>query len=357
MRRLGRDLPAPVDAALPQRLRRLSLGGALLAMPLWLAAQTGSLPPPQAASGAGAGVDGSAWLARIQSAAANRSYQGTLVFSAGGVVSSSRISHMCDGRQRYERIEVLDGRARSQYRHNEQLLTLWPATKVAVLEQRDPIVDFPGLPVAAGQRTLDSYELRVVGTDRVAGHEADVLMIKPRDGLRFAQRWWTERSTGLLLRADLLGAKGEVLESSVFTDLVLNGKPQPETVLGPMKRLEGWKLVRPQTQRTQLDAEGWALAKPVAGFQLVSCSKRPLDAAGEGAVAEPVLQSVFSDGLTHVSVFIELYDAQRHGQALRTSHGATHTVMARHGDWWVTVMGEVPMATAQQFEAALERKR
>jgi len=69
-----------------------------------------------------------------------------------------------------------------------------------------------------------------------------------------------------------------------------------------------------------------------------------------------VLQSVFSDGLTHVSVFIEPYDAKRHRQPMRTSQGATHTLMSRHGDWWVTVMGEVPLATAQQFEAALERK-
>jgi negative regulator of sigma E activity len=31
--------------------------------------------------------------------------------------------------------------------------------------------------------------------------------------------------------------------------------------------------------------------------------------------------------------------------------------MARRGDWWLTVVGEVPMATAQRFEALLERKR
>ena len=344
--------------AMPGRLRaRAAQAGRSLVLLLWA-------PWLQAADGVAAGAaapvavvaDASHWLTRIQGAAANRSYQGTVVFSTGGVVSSSRVAHLCEGRQRYERIEVLDGRAHTQYRHNEQLLTLWPADKVAVLEQRDPIIDFPGLPSGAGQRALDSYDLQAVGSDRVAGLMADVLMLKPRDALRFAQRWWAERSTGLLLRSDVLGAKGEVLESSSFVDLSLDTKLSSDSVLSAMKKLEGWRVVRPQAQRTQLDAEGWTLARPVPGFQLVSCSWRPLDAAGDGPANQPVLQSVFSDGLTHVSVFIEPYDGKRHKQAMRSSQGATQTLMNRHGDWWVTVIGEVPLTTAQQFDAALERK-
>jgi sigma-E factor negative regulatory protein RseB len=99
------------------------------------------------------------------------------------------------------------------------------------------------------------------------------------------------------------------------------------------------------------------LTRQVPGFGLVSCTKRPLDAATDAGAPVQVLQSVFSDGLTHVSVFIEPYDASRHKQPLGTSLGATHSVMNRHGDWWFTVVGEVPMATVQQFEAMFERRR
>jgi sigma-E factor negative regulatory protein RseB len=31
--------------------------------------------------------------------------------------------------------------------------------------------------------------------------------------------------------------------------------------------------------------------------------------------------------------------------------------MTRSGDWWITAMGDVPMATVQLFSAALERRR
>lgn len=295
------------------------------------------------------------WLWRSQEAAANSNYQGTLMFSAGGVVSSARVLHVCDGRQRYERVEQLDGQARLRYRHNDQLTTLWPGSKLARVEQRDAVADFPSLPLV-GNRALENYELRWIGKDRVAGHEAMVAMLKPRDKLRFAQRLWAERGSGLLLRNDLIGPAGEVLESAAFTDVQIGGRTAAETILKPMKRLDGYRVVRPQALHAELDAEGWVLTRPVPGFQLISCTKRPLDADGDGGPPVQVLQSVFSDGLAHVSVFVEPYDAQRHKQPMGTSLGATHTLMNRRGDWWVTVVGEVPMATVKQFEAMFERK-
>jgi sigma-E factor negative regulatory protein RseB len=300
-------------------------------------------------------VDAAAWLTRIQQAAVNRSYQGTMAFSAGGHVSSSRVVHIFDGRERYERIEVLDGPRRQQFRHNGAMLTLMPETKVAVIEQVDMRADFPALP-AGSQRAVDSYEVRSIGTDRVADHEAEVLLLKPRDGLRYAQRLWAERESGLLLRTEILGPRGDVLESSAFIHLAIGGKLAPEQVLKPMKRkLDGYRIVRPQAVSTQLDAEGWSLKSPPPGFHLVSCIRRPLDAASESPTDLPVLQSVFSDGLTHVSVFVERFDAQRH-KPMRTMLGATNTVMNRNGDWWITIVGDVPMATVQHFESLLQRR-
>lgn len=322
------------------------LGGAAVA-------QTQSV----AAGASGVPGDALAWLTRIQQAAATSSYHGTLMFSAGGVVSSTRVLHYGDGRQRYERLEVLDGRPRVQYRHNDLSLTLWPTSKVAMVEPRDPVAEFPALPAMAGGRALEHYELRDAGRDRVAGHDVEVLVLKPRDKHRFAQRLWADRETGLLLRNDVLAPNGDVLESSAFTDVQTGVRAHPEAVLRAMKKLEGYRVVKPQSERTQLDSEGWSMARPVPGFQLVSCTRRLLDAAAEGAPSAPVLQTVYSDGLAHVSVFIEPFDPMRHKQPMGTSLGATHTLMNRKGDWWITVVGEVPMATVQQFEAQLERKR
>ena len=302
-------------------------------------------------------VDARAWISRVQQAATTLNYQGTLVFNAAGVVSSSRVAHYCEGKQRYERIDLLDGEVRHVLRHNDLTQTLWPRTRVAVVERRTAMPEFPALP-AGDMRALEAYDLRVLGTERVAGHEAQVLMLKPRDAHRFAQRLWADQSSGLLLRADVLGARGEVLESAAFSDVAIGGKSNPDAVLQAMRKVDGYRIVRPAAVRTKLDAEGWALSKPVPGFQLVGCMRKELSALGEPLPggSPPVLMAVFSDGLTHVSVFIEPYDAERH-KPVATSLGATHTVMTRSGDWWITAMGDVPMATVQLFSVALERRR
>jgi len=328
---------------------------------LWAASLAAAWPAhAQSAASAAAGerpTDLRSWMARVQRAAATLNYQGTLVSNAAGVVSSSRVAHYCEGKQRYERIDVLDGEARQVLRHNDVTQTVWPRARVAVIEQRLAMPDFPGLP-PTGARSEEAYELRLLGTERVAGHEAQVLMFKPRDAHRFAQRLWAEQESGLLLRADVLGARGELLESASFSDVVIGGKPNPDVVRHSKRKLDGYRIVRPAAARTTLDAEGWSVAHPVPGFQLVGCMRRELGALEEppASAGTQVLMAVFSDGLTHVSVFVEPYDAQRH-KPVATSLGATHTVMTRSGEWWITAMGDVPMATVQSFSSTLERRR
>ena len=46
-----------------------------------------------------------------------------------------------------------------------------------------------------------------------------MLLLKPRDAYRFGYRLWADQASGLLLRADVLGERGEVLETSAFSDV------------------------------------------------------------------------------------------------------------------------------------------
>lgn len=295
-----------------------------------------------------------AWLARLRDGGMHGNFHGTLVHSTGGAVSSTRVAHYGEGGQQYERMEMLDGQMRRVFRHNDQVVTLWPERKLAVVEQRESGASMPALLRAQPtERLFEAYELRAEGTDRVAGHEARVWLLHPRDALRFAQRLWLAPHGALPLRVELLASDGRVLESTAFSELVLNVRPQPETVLKPMRKLEGYRVLRPVAHRVQLDAEGWS-QPAVPGFEQISCVKRLLDEAAAEAQAGEMLQAVYADGLTHVSLFIEPLRGDR--QAGHSAIGATHTLMQRHGAWWLTVVGEVPPATLQKFAAALARR-
>jgi len=301
-----------------------------------------------------------AWLLRIHDAASRRNFQGTFVVTGGGNVASARIAHFHDGPNQYERIESLDGRQRKVFRHNDVVHTLWPVSRVALIEQRGMLSSFPALLHTGDDGIADWYEVRAEGSERVAGHEANVLAIRARDGLRYGYRLWSERISGLLLRAEIVGERGEVLETSAFSDVVIGIRPQPESVLLAMRKLDGYRVVRPVLTPTRLEAEGWAMRQLAPGFRAVSCVSRqieaPSEAAGEAA-APPVIQSIYSDGLTYVSVFIEPFRAERHAKPMFAVMGATSTLAQRQGDWWVTVVGDTPPATLRIFAAALERRK
>lgn len=316
-------------------------------------------PAFAAAGAASAPTDAGGWLSRMQAAARHSNYQGTVVFTAGEVVSSSRVAHYGIGDQSFERVEALDGRQQRVYRHNDLIHSFWPQSKIVTAEQRDAVTSPAVLPDIE-PRVQEHYELKLLGVDRVAGREARVLMLKPRDDWRFAQRLWADAATGLLLRADVLSAQGAVLESSAFSDIEVGARPQRDSVLGPMKKLDGYRVVKLDSAPTTLDAEGWTVGALPTGFRLVGCVRRPigLPAADAASSVSRALQAVYSDGLTRVSVFVEAYDASTAPrQPLLTQLGATHTLMRSRGErWWVTVMGDVPAATLKQFFGALERR-
>lgn len=321
-------------------------------MPPWAWAQPGNGPPDASARG----LDAQGWLSRVHLAARQRNYEGTLVSSDANSVSIWRVAHYADADQQYERIDALGGEALTVLRHNDVVHKLWQRTRVAEVEQRDARVMFPALPASTEQRILEWYELRPAGLARVAGYEAEVVVLRARDALRFSQRLWADRQTGLLLRADILAPGGQILEWSAFSEITIGVKPRLSVVTDRLRRLDGYRVLRPAVLPTSLDNEGWQLGSLPPGFKPVQCAKRSLDPSGDPS--EPVvLQAIYSDGLTHVSLFVEPFDAKRHQAEFVGAIGATHTLRTRRDDQWVTVMGDVPIETLRRFALALERKR
>jgi sigma-E factor negative regulatory protein RseB len=296
---------------------------------------------------------------RIQSAAATGNYQGTMVFSTGATMSSSRVAHYARGDQVWEHLEALDGRLERIVRHNDTVHTLWPQSRTAVVERRDALTAWSTTPQRVDPRALEQYALRSEGDGRVAGREAAVLLLEPRDALRYMQRVWADRATGLLLRTDVLapGMPRAVLESTAFSEVAIGSRAPRDGVpqaMQDLSKLDGYRVVRPQQQPTTLEAEGWSVARTVPGFRVVGCVRRGMGTPGD---EDPVLQAVYTDGLAVISLFIELFKPERHRSEQQAQQGATATWMLRRGDYWIVAVGDVPLSTLQQFIQALERRK
>lgn len=318
--------------------------------------QATALPPPPSITVESESRSIDDWLARMHEAAKKRAYVGTFVVSSGGTMSSAKIWHVCEGSQRIERVDMLSGTPRSTFRHNDQVVTFLPDHKVVRHEKRDTLGVFPQFLQSTDGRIADFYAVRTGGVERVAGVEADIVTLQPKDALRFGYRVWTERKRGLVVKLQTLDLDGKVLEQAAFSELQLDAPLKMEKLIHMMGKVDGYRVEKPALVKTTASAEGWSVKLPVAGFKPVSCYKRPASGVPSAGGDEP-LQWIFSDGLASVSVFVEPLDKQRHGKESTLSLGATQTLTRQLNNHWVTVMGEVPMNTLRLFASSIERKK
>ena len=296
------------------------------------------------------------WLMRLHEASKKRAYVGTFVVSSGAAMTSAKIWHVCEGNQQMERVEMLTGAPRSIFRHNDQVLTFMPDHKLVRSEKRESLGLFPELLESADSHIADFYKVRQEGLDRVAGVEANIVTLLPKDRLRFGYRVWTERKSGLVVKLQTLDVDGKLLEQAAFSELEIDAPVKMDKLVQMMGKLEGYRVEKPVLVKTTASAEGWALKVPVAGFKSMSCYKRPV-AAVNGAPAGEPLQWIFSDGLASVSIFVEPLDRQRQYRESTLSMGATQTMTRLLDPYWITVMGEVPMTTLLLFANGLEHKK
>jgi sigma-E factor negative regulatory protein RseB len=296
------------------------------------------------------------WLLRMHDASRNRSYIGTYVVSIGGQMQSAKIWHVCDAGQQMERIETLTGAPRSSFRHNDKLVTFMPEQKVVRQEKREALATFPELIQSTDNRIAEFYKIKLEGVERIAGLDS-VAQLLPKDGMRFGYRVWTEQKRGVIVKLQTLDIDGKVLEQAAFSELQLDAPVRMDKLLQMMGKVDGYKVEQPALVKTSASAEGWILKAAVAGFKPMSCYKRPAATAPGVLGADEPMQWVFSDGLASVSLFVEPFDRQRHGKESSMSMGATHTLERQLGGYWLTAVGEVPLATLKQFASGLERKK
>jgi sigma-E factor negative regulatory protein RseB len=287
------------------------------------------------------------WLRAIQNAAHQLNYSGTIYYQQGSEVRISRIVHQFDGSASRERLQILVGERREYLRKGEDVQCLLPDSKRVIEEKRPVGAIFPALSTAAPAEILRNYSLRRGPIDRVADAECQVIELDPKDGVRYGYRLWVERATGLLLRAQMLNEKQEVIEQMAFTDVRLN-EPLDPARLRPSWSVDGWKVEKVETRPA--DINRWSLAVP-DGFRPLNAVMRRLP----GTIARDAVQAIYSDGLATFSVFIE---PEQNGGVVSsaTSRGSLNAFVYRAGDMTVTVVGEVPASTVRDVALSVKAR-
>ena len=301
-------------------------------------------PPPAATPS-----DALGWLQRAIQAARDSSYSGVFVHTNGDRISTIRITHVNTNGDEHERIEALDGPPYEIVRRNDEMFCYYPDAKTVRLDRRVNARFFPSLFRAKADVIAQSYDVKLGSLEHVLGFECRWILLEPHDNERFPERLCSETGTGLVVRAKTFGLNGQVIEQYTFADL----KVGPHVARGDVKsifeaRVKQWITdAQPREEAKGVDT-GWSVDKLPAGFHKVTELRRTLPGR-----PHPVSQLIYSDGLASISVFVE-----PNGSPTRTtessSEDGTTTFFARPmGDQLVTVLGEVPLATAEEVAASV----
>jgi sigma-E factor negative regulatory protein RseB len=288
-------------------------------------------------------------LGRIQQAAQQQNYAGSYIHQQGTQVQSSRVTHLQDKGGEYEKLELMDGQAREFVRHNDDVRCYVPDSKLLLIEKRARYDTFPALLTTTPTDLDRYYRMARADGDRVAGHAALEVILEARDKERYGYRLWYDRDTFLLLKAQTIGERGNVIEQVAFSDVVIGGAIDAARVKPTITNIDGWRTETNRMIPVDLSQAGWLVAQPVAGFRKVLEVRRAFGGR------EDVGQMVFSDGLASISIFIE-GKAPADAVEEEASRGPVNVVTRRHHEYWLTVVGDAPISAIHQMAASIDVK-
>ena len=130
--------------------------------------------------------DAVGWLKKMAAASRQQNYSGTIVYSHGNSVETSRVAHFVNNAGgEFEKLETLDGPAREVIRSNEQVICYLPNAKMVLIEDRNRSArNFPALVPESLHGISENYKIKTEGADRVAGYDCEWIALEPKDNRR-----------------------------------------------------------------------------------------------------------------------------------------------------------------------------
>ena len=287
------------------------------------------------------------WLRKIYQATEKLSYTGTFVYQQGDRTETSRITRLADAAGGTEKLEVLDGAPREILRTRDEIRCYLPESRTVKVDRRSDPRAFPALlPEQVGGLT-DYYVITMGERRRIAGFKCQVIVLTPKDDLRYGYRLWADASSGMLLKAQTFDRDGHTMEQFTFTHLEIGSVARER--LRPPRAAQGWHVEQAGVAPANLSQSGWSVGAELPGFRKIVEIRRML------RDAQPVAQMVYSDGLAAVSVFIEPMPGRAEAARIGiSSMGAVNVYTREVANHLVTVVGEAPAASVQRIGNTVE---
>lgn len=307
-----------------------------------------------------AATDEALWNVLQKAAVAARalSYQGVFVCQTGSQIKSVQITHHFNGKNEFARSIILDGSPREVLSQGGDLVIYNQKNEKIIIAKRRGQNMFPAVLPLNLDVVKESYLLRFGTLERVAGRPSQILLLEPKDGLRYGYKFWIDIEYGLLLKSVILNNRDEIMESIAFSQLALFNNIELDWFKPEIDRNKSYVVEDEQVVIANNGAPtDWIIKELPAGYRKVDQTVRMVQGK-----PHPVTHVIFSDGLASVSLFVEpaTKSSSKPKAAPRiflTTDGNTSFYTRVNNGHLVTVVGEVPEATIMQIANAVVFKK
>ena len=226
------------------------------------------------------------WLNRLSHSLRETSYQGVFTYQHGASIQSMRIRHSVHGTMESEQVTRLSGTATRIIRTEHPLDCIHPGHR---LVRAGKMYAQPGNDCGISAH----YRLKLGEPLRVAGREAVLLHILPRDMYRYGYQMALDTETGLLLKTQTIAHDGKVLERFQFADLHIGEVDSEATRVDVMYQTShpGHGVAAPPVAASPYD---WNVRWVPDGFVVTA------------AAPESARNKTYTDGLALFTVFLEV---------------------------------------------------
>lgn len=282
------------------------------------------------------------WFQRMDNAVRHSDYEGRFVYQVGDQLDAMYVVHRRHADTEFERLISLNGEAKQIIRGDEGVACLAPQKhQISVIGSASRHIS--QYTDTDYQNLSRHYHFAMGPLQRVAGREAQIIEVAPRDKLRFGYRLYLDLRTGLPLRSVMLDVEGNQRSQMMFVSL------KADQQITPIEQdLAALALAEPAPEK-QLHGladkaePAWQFNNLPAGFQL----RQYRHLAGESRE-----HFMFTDGLATISLYVEPFD----GEPLSgySQLGAASLFGVPLFDHQVTVLGEVPLTTLRRLAQSIQ---
>jgi sigma-E factor negative regulatory protein RseB len=283
-------------------------------------------------------------MQKMADAARHLTYEGVFVMRQGDTLQTLSISNRPSPQGNESRLTAMDGNLREVRCSQTGAVTLVSEGNQVRMEKRLNSRHFPDLLPANPQSLINWYEVRLGDMARVAGLDCRNIEILPRDAFRWGYVLCADKDSGLPLKAVVVNGGNQPLMQYAFADLKMG------TSGYAMKPLAQPGFM-PEAARP-LDSEQIVARTLPPGYSRIAAVKRRLpNMTGE------VEHWVFSDGLTHISLFLAPSPKPVETVRGESKRGMVNLIRRQVGEFQATVLGDAPWAAVEAIASGLEPKK